>query len=162
MLEERRDTMGGDFNYIVSKYTPFDKIIENLKKKYRVQSLTEEEIPNLAMHRFNTAHLPAIESLGLSEEQLQIKAIKIIIDEHSRHYVHKDYVPVSTYCQKDDYIYLAYESQVGYHSSNSNELFLEVALSRGLLLTDFQRKDEEYCTFLKYHQTYVNLYYSDK
>ena len=83
MLEERRDTMGGDFNYIVSKYTPFDKIIENLKKKYRVQSLTEEEIPNLAMHRFNTAHLPAIESLGLSEEQLQIKAIKIIIDEHS-------------------------------------------------------------------------------
>ena len=35
MLEERRDTMGGDFNYIVSKYTPFDKIIENLKKKYR-------------------------------------------------------------------------------------------------------------------------------
>ena len=33
MLEERRDTMGGDFNYIVSKYTPFDKIIENLKKK---------------------------------------------------------------------------------------------------------------------------------
>ena len=95
MLEERRDTMGGDFNYIVSKYTPFDKIIENLKKKYRVQSLTEEEIPNLAMHRFNTAHLPAIESLGLSEEQLQIKAIKIIIDEHSRHYVHKDYVPVA-------------------------------------------------------------------
>ena len=87
--------MGGDFNYIVSKYTPFDKIIENLKKKYRVQSLTEEEIPNLAMHRFNTAHLPAIESLGLSEEQLQIKAIKIIIDEHSRHYVHKDYVPVA-------------------------------------------------------------------
>ena len=66
MLEERRDTMGGDFNYIVSKYTPFDKIIENLKKKYRVQSLTEEEIPNLAMHRFNTAHLPAIEFLGLS------------------------------------------------------------------------------------------------
>lgn len=69
---------------------------------------------------------------------------------------------LSTYCQKDDYIYLAYESQVGYHYSNSNELFLEVALSRGLLLTDFQRKDEEYCTFLKYHQTYVNLYYSDK
>lgn len=65
-------------------------------------------------------------------------------------------------CSVFHYIYLAYESQVGYHYSNSNELFLEVALSRGLLLTDFQRKDEEYCTFLKYHQTYANLYYSDK
>ena len=154
--------MGVDFNYIVSEYMPFDKIVENLKKKYRVQPLPEEAIPNLAMHRFNAAHLPATESLGLSEEQLQIKAIKIIIDEHSRHYVHKDYVPVSTYCQKDDYIYLAYESQVGYHYSNSNELFLEVALSRGLRLTDFRRKDEEYYTFLKYHQTYTSLYCGDK
>lgn len=162
MLEERRDTMGLDFNYVVSEYTPFDKIIENLKKRYRVQSLTEEEIPNLSMHRFNAVHLPANESLGLSEEQLQIKAIKIIIDERSRHYVQKDYVPVSPYCQKDDFIYLAYESQVGYHYANSNKLFLEVALSRGLLQADFQRKDEEYYTFLKYHQTYANLYCSDK
>ena len=158
MLEGKRDTMGFDFNYIVSEYTPFDKIIENLKKKYSVQSLIEEEIPNLAMHRFNTAHLPAIESLGLSEEQLQIKAIKIIIDERSCHYVQKDYVPVSPYYQKDDFIYLAYESQVGYHYSNSNKLFLEVALSRGILQTDFRRKDEEYYTFLKYHQTYMSLY----
>ncbi len=43
---------GGDFNYIVSKYTPFDKIIENLKKNIGYSLLTEEEIPNLAMHRF--------------------------------------------------------------------------------------------------------------
>ena len=55
----------------------------------------------------------------------------------------------------DDFIYLAYEEQVRYFYSNSNKLFLEAVLARGISEDDIINQTEEYTSYLFYLQSYL-------
>ena len=114
------------------------------------------EIPNLRMHRFNAYHLPSNEILNLSEEQLEIKAIRVPTTDTTKHYVAKNFVSMNRYDEAcEDYIYLAYEKQVGYLYSNSNELFLEAVLAKGISEDDITNQTEKYTCYLFYLQSYL-------
>lgn len=138
---------------IVIGTVPLSTIVEKYKDEYGAVEISDSEIPNLWMHKFNAVNLPLNETLELSEERLYIKGIRIPITDRSKHLTLKDYVPRCT--GDGDYIYLAYEDQVGYHYSNSNKLFLEVALARGVDAEQVKQEAEEYVSYLFYLQCYL-------
>lgn len=132
---------------------PLSAIVEKYKREYDAVEISDSEIPNLWMHKFNARNLPRNVILQLSEEMLRIKAIRIPISEQSRHLTLKDFVPQGT--EDEPYIYLAYEEQVGYHYSNSGKLFLEVALAQGITEEQVKLETEEYICYLSYLQRYI-------
>ena len=113
---------------VVHRKVPIRDVVDRMIAQYHAEPLTD--IPNLRMHRFNAFHLPANEALRLSMDQIRIQAIRIPIGEDTRKYTEKDYRPVKI--DGDDCIYLAYEERLRYLYSNSNRLFLEAALARGI------------------------------
>ena len=142
---------------IVHGQVPLVGIIDKIKRETNANDILTSDIPNLRMHRFNAYHLPSNETLKLTEEQLQIKAIRIPIIDATKHYTAKNFVSMSRYDEAvEDYIYLAYEEQVRYLYSNSNKLFLEVALARGVSEEDIAGKTEEYTCNLFYLQCYLD------
>ena len=136
---------------IVSPRVPLAELVDDLKQKYGAAEIPAAEIPNLFMHRFNALHLPANEALGLTEDHLQIKAVRIPVCGATGHFTVRDYVPQ----QPEDFIYLAYEEAVGYLYSNSSRLFLEVILARGLSPEEVEADGEEYICYLSYLQRYL-------
>lgn len=74
----------------------------------------------------------------------------------TKHYTEKDYVSMNRYNEtSEDYIYLAYEEQVRYLYSNSNKLFLEAVLARGISEADITNETEAYICYLSYLKSYL-------
>ena len=139
---------------IVRGAVPYNEIAEKLRQQYEAVEIPLSEVPSMKMHRYNAVNLPVNETLGLLEKQLEFKAVKIPITDKSSQYTEKDYVPVVGTDGKE-YIYLIYEEQVRYHYSNSNRLFLEVAVSRGIPETDIENETENYFDYLFYIKCYL-------
>lgn len=132
---------------IVRGSVPYSEIIERLKEQYDAVEIPLAEIPSMRMHRYNAVNLPSNEALRLTKEQLKFSAIKIPITDKSSLYTTKDYIPVVGIDGKE-FIYLVYEEQLRYHYSNSNRLFLEVAVSRGIPESDIENETEDYLDYL--------------
>lgn len=146
-----------DTSDIVRGQVPLAAVIEKIKRDTHAYDMPTSEIPNLWMHRFNACNLPSNEKLKLSEEELQIKAIRIPITDATKHYTAKNFVSMNRFEEgAEDYIYLAYEEQTRYLYSNSNKLFLEAALVGGVSEADIAGKTEEYTSYLFYLQCYLD------
>lgn len=139
---------------IVRGSVPYSEIVERLKEQYDAVEIPLAEVPSMRMHRKNALNLPSNETLRLTEEQLKFKAIKIPIGDKSIHYTTKDYVQIESIVGQE-YIYLVYEEQVRYHNSNSNRLFLEVAIARGVPEADIENETENYLDYLFYIKCYL-------
>ena len=139
---------------IVRGSVPYSEIVERLKEQYGAVEFPLAEVPSMRMHRYNAVNLPSNEALRVTEEQLQFSAIKIPITDKSSLYTAKDFVPVVGLDGKE-FIYLVYEEQLRYHYSNSNRLFLEVAISRGVPEADIENETENYLDYLFYIKCYL-------
>ena len=135
------------------------QVIDQLTNKLHATQIEYEQIPNLRMHMFNAVHLPLNEELKLTETQLRLKAIKIPITCQTSCYVEKDFVSLVGK-EAEDYIYLAYEEQVGYHYSNSRWLFLEAALMQGIAQADIDMHGEVFMDFAFCLKNFDELYHS--
>ena len=144
---------------IPAQPVPLHEVIGQLSRRLLATQLELERIPNLRMHLFNAVNLPSNEELKLSNDQLHIQAIKIPITSQTSHYVKKDFTSLRQR-EGEDYIYLAYEEQVGYHYSNSRWLFLEVALMQGVSLADIEMRGEAYMDFAFRLKNFDELYNS--
>ena len=138
---------------IVRGSVSYSEIVERLKEQYDAVEIPLAAVPSMRMHRYNALNLPSNEALRLTEEQLKFSAIKIPITDKSSLYTAKDYVSVVGMDGKE-FIYLVYEDQVRYHYSNSNRLFLEVAVSRGISEADIENETENYLDYLFYIKCY--------
>lgn len=143
---------------IVDHPVPLGEIVERLMKQYDAKQFASADIPSLQMHRFNAFYLPSNYELKLAADQLQIKAIKIPISQKTWKYTEKDFVTRMHEEGDEEYIYLAYEEQVGYHYSNSNMLFLEVALEKGITQKEIDQDTLEYKDYIHYLKSYLELY----
>ena len=140
---------------IVRGSVPYSEIVERLKEQYDAVEIPLVEVPSMRMHRrYNALNLPANEALRLAEEQLKFSAIKIPITDKSSLYTAKNFVPVVGLDGKE-FIYLVYEDQVRYHYSNSNRLFLEVVIARGIPEADIENETENYLDYLFYIKCYL-------
>ena len=139
---------------VVHRKVPIRDVVDRMIAQYHAEPLTD--IPNLRMHRFNAFHLPANEALKLSMDQIRIQAIRIPIGEDTRKYTEKDYRPVKI--DGDDCIYLAYEERLRYLYSNSNRLFLEAALARGISQAEIDGNTENWNDYQCYLKHYAELY----
>ena len=143
-------------NAIVRGLIPIMEVVEKIKRDTSAKDMQADEIPNLRMHRYNAYNLPSNEILNLTEQQLQIKAIRIPIIDNTEHYTTSNFVSMRRSNEDcEDYIYLAYEEQVRYFYSNSNKLFLEAVLARGISEDDIINQTEEYTCYLFYLQSYL-------
>ena len=141
-------------NVIIRGSVPYSEIVKRLEEQYGAVAIPLAEIPSMRMHRYNAINLPSNEVLRLTEEQLKFSAIKIPITDKSSLYTAKDFVPVVG-LEGKEFIYLVYEDQVRYHYSNSNRLFLEVAVSRGVPEADIENETENYLDYLFYIKCYL-------
>lgn len=139
---------------IVRGAITYSEIVEKLKQQYGAVEIPLTDIPSMRIHFYNAVNLPVNETLGLTEEQLKFKAIKIPITDKSSLYTAKDYVSVMGMDGKE-FIYLVYEDQLRYHYSNSNRLFLEVAVSSGVPEADIENETETYLDYLFYIKCYL-------
>lgn len=137
------------------------EVIGRLSEKLHATQIELNRIPNLRIHMFNAVNLPSNEELKLSDDQLHLRAIKIPINNQTSHYVEKDFVSLLQR-EGEDYIYLAYEEQIGYHYSNSRWLFLEVSLMQGISQADIDIQGEAYMDFAFRLQSFDELYHSVK
>lgn len=143
---------------IVEHPVPMGEIVGRLIKQYDAEQFAADDVPSLQMHRFNAFHLPINDSLKLTMDQLQIQAIKIPIGQKTLKYTEKDFVSKASEEGDEEYIYLAYEEQVRYHYSNSNMLFLEVALAKGITQKEIDQNTLEYRDYMFYLKSYLELY----
>ena len=148
--------MGQYKRIIPERRVSLTQVIDKIKTQYNATTIEYRDIPHLWMHKYNAVHLPSNERLQLTEEQLNIKAIKIKVDEKMLPYVVKDFTPVSF--DEENYIYVAYEEQVGYWYSNSNRLYLEVTLMQGISVEAVNADEEEARDFMFCLKTYDELY----
>ena len=132
------------------------QVIDKIKTQHNATMIEYRDIPNLWMHKSNAVHLPSSERLQLTADQLNIQAIKIKVDEMMLPYTEKDFTPVR--CDEGDYIYVAYEDQVGYWYSNSNRLYLEIKLMQGISREAIAADEEEATDFFFGLKTYDELY----
>lgn len=133
-------------------------VIEHLTKKLHATEIELGRIPSLKMHLFNAVHVPKNEKLQLTQDQLELKAVKIPITSQTEVYVRRDFVPIASDSENGNYIYLVYEEQVGYRYSNSNRLFLETKLMQGIEQSDLEQRTEDGLDFLFYLKSYDELY----
>ncbi len=143
---------------IPNKPVEFSSVIETLKQRFQATELDSSQIPNLKMHQFNALHLPKNEELHLCEAQLHIQAIRIPITPQTKMYTERDFVPPSSDSDGKPYIYLAYETQVGYCRSNSNRLFLECRLMQGISPSEREQNTERWRDFIFFLKTYDESY----
>ena len=134
------------------------EVIQELTDRFHAAQIETKKIPSLRMHQFNALHLPKNEELQLTTEQLKIKALKISITPDTGPYVLQNFVPVSSECRENDYIYFVYEEQVGYHYSNSNRFFLEAKLMEGIDPIDIDGHTEKWMDFSFCLKTYDEIY----
>lgn len=142
-----RDFVRKHPDIVVRGSVPYCEIVDKIKQQYDAVEIPLSDVPSMRMHRYNAVNLPANEALGLTEEQLEFKAVKIPIANKSLQYTTKDYVSVVGIDGKE-FIYLIFEERVRYHYSNSNRLFLEVAVSRGIPESDIENETEDYLDYL--------------
>lgn len=129
----------------LQEYTSFSPICEKLNEECGARWLETNQIPSLWMHKFNAAHMPINEEeLHLSEESLRIQGIVLpAAAKAGGTYDIRD-------SDREDVLpYLVYEEQVGYHYSNSNKLFLEVDIARGVTQADVDCETERYNVWKK-------------
>lgn len=143
---------------IPNQPVPLHSVIEQLTEKFQAVQIEHSKIPGLRMHLYNAVHLPKNEELQLVQDQLDIKALKIPISSQTEPYVKHNFVPISSEQEDENYIYLAYEEQVGYRYSNSNRLFLETKLMQGIDQSDLDQRTEDGLDFIFYLKTYDELY----
>ena len=135
---------------------PVAEVVEKIKRETKAEDMQAGEIPDLRMHRLNACHLPGNQILNITEEQLQIKAIRVPVTDTTKHYTEKDFVSMRHSTQdREEFIYLAYEEQVGYFYSNSNKLFLEAVLARGISENAIANQTAEYTCYRFYLQSYL-------
>lgn len=142
--------------FLNHRQIPLEEIIAGMKEHFGALELPREEIPHLNMHLFNAVHLPRNEELGLPEDRLNIRALKIPITEKTAHYVRRNYVSEFP----EDFIYLAFETQVSYTYSNSNKLFLEAKIAQGISQADIDEAGENYNCCLFYLKQYIGHYFA--
>ncbi len=134
------------------------EVVQQLENKFNATHIESEKIPSLKMHQFNAVHLPKNEELQLATDQLKIEALKISITSKTEQYVSQNFTPISSDFKEDNYIYLAYEEQVGYRYSNSNKLYLESKLMQGIDQSDIDKRTATWMDFIFYLKTYDEIY----
>ncbi len=129
----------------LEEYTSLQSICEKLKEECEASWLEADQIPSLWMHKFNAVHMPINEEkLHLPETKLRIQAIVLPAA------VKVDGIyDVRDSSREDVLPYLVYEEQVGYYYSNSNKLFLEIDIARGVTQVDLDCETERYNTWRK-------------
>ena len=134
------------------EYTPFSEICKQLKAEYGAEYLEESRIPSIKMmHQVNVANIA--KEKGLPEKELQIRGLSIPVTEKTFCYTQGDFTP-----ERDGLLYLAYEERTGYQSSNSNQLFLEVLIARGITQEDITGNTEHLQTYRKWGAYYWETY----
>lgn len=138
-------------------YTPLQEICNQLQAVYGAKELEQEQIPGMKfMHKpnvLNRLHSRGNAGMDLSEEQLQIRALSIPVTQRTRCYIQGDFTP-----ERSGLLYLAYEEQVGYWASNSNQLYLEVLLARGVTQEDITQNTEHFRGYKKWGAYYWETY----
>lgn len=132
-------------------YCSFSEICAQLKAEYGAEDLEESRIPSLTMHRDNAAG--AAEDKALPPEPLRIRGLSLPITEQTLCYTRGDFTP-----DRSGLLYLAYEERTGWWSSNSNQLYLEVMLARGLTRQDIAQSTERFRGFQKWGAYYWQTY----
>ena len=140
----------------MSRVVPLEDIIERLKRDYQAAELPQERIPQRRMQLDNAYYYGLDEKLDFAEENLCIRAIRIPVTEKTRHYTQKDFIPWGQ--EENGDIYVVYEKNLGYFQSNSNKLFLEIAIARGISQADIENKSEKYKEYLWRMQCYLEDY----
>lgn len=136
---------------VEDEYISFASIYDIFISKYGAIPLKDKDIPSLKMHYYNAFHSLGNEEKALKKEDLNIRAFSLPMTEQTKPYTDGNYV------EEKVGPYLAYEEEVNYYYSNSERLFLEVTIARGVTEEDKLNNTEKYNRWKRACVQYWNI-----
>lgn len=140
---------------------PIREIIEELKNEFHAQDIDPKSfLPHLqGMQKENAYYYAQDEQIDIRLEDIEIKAIRIPVNELTRKYTEKDFTVWSLYDVYDkNSIIVVYEENTNYFYCNSSMLHLEIKLARGISQEDVTNQTENYMEYIGLQKRYLNTY----
>ncbi|HBC93183.1 MAG TPA: hypothetical protein DCZ10_09885 [Pelotomaculum sp.] len=108
------------------------ELVEMLEAKADIKEIAPNELPGYARQTaiYNASHCILNEDLQVKPDNMLLLAFQIIQNEKSSYYYSDDIMG-------DDFIYVVFEKHTEYMWSNSQKLFLELELARGVSQHEF-------------------------
>lgn len=142
---------------------PIREIIEKLKKEFHAQDIDPKELPTHLqwMQKENAYYYAQDEHIDIRMEDIEIKAIRIPVNNLTRKYTDKDFTVWSLNDISDkNSIIVVYEEATDYFYCNSSMLHLEIKLAQGISQEAVTNQTENYTEYVGLRKRYLDTYVS--
>lgn len=121
------------------------ELIEYLKQKAEIKEILPSDLPGKIMQTAvdNASHCILNENLQLKADDMSFLVFQVIQGKNSSPY----YSDIS---QDEDFIYVIFERSTGYITSNSNQLFLELELARGVTQHEYDTEGSQFRSLISH------------
>lgn len=121
------------------------ELVDFLKNQVDVREIKLNDLPgNVAkMVIFNAVHCILNNDLQLNSKDMSFLVFQIIKNE-------KSYKYFTDKGQRGKFVYIVFEEHTGYISSNSNQLFLEFELARGVTQHEFDTEGNQFRSLISH------------
>ncbi len=140
---------------------PMAQILEKLKADLHGADVPLASFtPNtIQMQQRNAYYYACDRQMGLRQEDMQLKAVRIPVTDQTRHYAEKDFTHWFVNGSEDgNGIYVIYEERSNYFYCNSSMLHLEMTIARGISEADIANHTERYAEYASLMQRYLEDY----
>lgn len=120
------------------------ELVNWLGEQVDIKKIPLNSLPGRTMQTaaFNACHCILNEHLQLNPDDMSFLAFQVVKNHKSSRYFNDKY--------KDDLIYVVLEENTGYISSNSNRLFLDLELNRGVSQHEFDNEGNEFRSLISH------------
>jgi len=121
------------------------ELIELLKAKVDIKEITQNDLFGYTMKAaiFNANHCILNESLQISPNDMSFIIFRVIQNEKSILY-YNDTPP------EEKFVYAIFEIHTGYTTSNSNQLFLDLELARGVSQQEYDTEGDQFRSLISH------------
>ncbi|AAM25834.1 hypothetical protein M2349_002435 [Caldanaerobacter subterraneus subsp. tengcongensis MB4] len=143
------------------KITPGEKSIEELidflKQKVDIKEISTTDLPESIMKHIilNAVHCLRNQRLNLTAREFNFIAYKLFKNDKSNLYYQSNYAHISNN-EKEDIIYVVFETKTGCIHSNCNRLLLELFIEQGISEFDYKNETPMFYAYLGYLDAYNN------
>jgi len=121
---------------------PISELVELLETQVDLKKIALSDLPGHALQTamLNATHCILNKDLQLKYDNMSFIAFQVIKNDKSRQYCSD--------VSQEKFIYVIFEKHTGYISSNSNRLFLELELARGVSQYEFDIEGDQFRSLL--------------
>lgn len=121
-----------------------NELIDLLAERVDIMEIATSDLADhiMRMAMFNASHCILNDDLHMKPDSMSFLVFKIIQNEKSSQY--------SSEISQNEFIYVIFETHIGYIFSNSNRLFLELELLRGVSQHEYDTEGNQFKSLISH------------